>query len=415
MAKDNITKASVDRMRPGAVLWDSVVSGFAVRCQVAAKVYVVKYRTGARQRWHTIGKHGAPWTPQVARNEAKRILGTVAGGGDPAATRDERKAAGTLAEAVARFKDMHIAKLRSSAAVNSLFDRFILPRIGTKVVCDVRRRDVAELLDDVEGRAGPRAADKTLAAVRSFFNWHARRDSDFISPIVPGMARTRPGERARDRVLSDDEIRLLWPLLNDTRPLVFGAVLRVLLLTGQRRSEVAGMRWDELDTDDRLWTIPALRFKSGRLHAVPLTQPVWEIIAAQPRLGEYVFSTTGRAPVSGYSKAKATLDSAMAAKLAERDGNDAMLPPRWTLHDLRRTAMSLMTRHGIPHFIADRVLGHALAGVGAVYDRHGYLAEKRHALETLARAMKDILNPHARNKVVPLAHARHVMPNAAAG
>lgn len=414
MAKGKITKSTVDRMRPGDVLWDSSVTGFAVRCQVAAKIYAVKYRAGDRQRWHTIGKHGAPWTPEKARTQSKRILGAVADGGDPAVDRDERKSAGTLAEAVDRFKALHVAKLRSSAEVESLFDRFILPKLGASAIGDIRRRDVAELLDDVESKAGPRAADKTLAAVRSFFNWHARRDGDFVSPIVPGMARTRPKERERDRVLGNDEIRLIWPLLEQTRPPVFGALLRVLLLTGQRRDEVAGMRWDELDTAGRLWTIPAERYKSKHPHVVPLTPQVWAVVAAQLRFGDFVFTTRGDVPFSGYSKAKAALDSAIAARLAERDGDGAKPLPRWTLHDLRRTAKTLMTRHGVGNFLADRVLGHVISGVSRVYDRHDYLAEKRHALEVLAGVVERIVAGEADAKVVPLTKASRRLKEPAA-
>jgi integrase len=182
------------------------------------------------------------------------------------------------------------------------------------------------------------------------------------------MTRTSIAARARDRVLNDTEIKALWQALLHI-PYPFGPFTHLLLLTAQRRDEVANMRWSEIDGD--LWTIPRERYKNGRANTVPLTEPVQSILAALPRSGEYVFTTTGHTPISGFSKAKAAIDRASGVM-------------GWRLHDLRRTARSLMSRAGISSEIAERVLGHAIPGVAGVYDRHGYVPEKRDALQRLA-------------------------------
>jgi integrase len=215
-----------------------------------------------------------------------------------------------------------------------------------------------------------------LAVIRKMFNWHAARDERFLSPLVQGMTRTSLTARARDRVLSDDEIRNLWRALEHV-PYPFGPFVKLLLLTAQRRDEVAHMRWAEIDGN--LWVIPRERYKNGRANAVPLSDSVQRILSSIPRTSEYVFTTTGRTPISGYSKAKAAVDKASGVG-------------SWRFHDLRRTARSLMSRAGVSSDIAERVLGHAIPGVAGVYDRHSYTPEKRQALEKLADAIARLID-----------------------
>jgi integrase len=232
-------------------------------------------------------------------------------------------------------------------------------------------------------------ADRVLAHVRKAFNWQAARDDQFNPPIVRGMARTKPAERARKRILSDDEIRDLWAALDQANvPEPFPRLVRTLLLTAQRREEVAGMRADEIEGDT--WIIPAERYKTNLPNAVPLTAAARAHLGALPKKG-FVFSTTdGKRPFSGFSKAKVALDNKI-AEIRKQEGRKPM--PHWVFHDLRRTARSLMSRAGVPSDIAERVLGHAIPGVRGVYDRHAYEAEKRHALEQLAGLINRILDP----------------------
>ena len=262
------------------------------------------------------------------------------------------------------------------------------PRIGAKSIYDVTRLDVVELLDACEDTAGPVMADRTLAMLRKAFRWWAARDDQFSPPIVPGMARTKPKERARSRVLSDQEIRDLWRALDTgkvSRP--FAAFVRALLLTCQRRDEVSRMAWQEIDGD--IWEIPAERYKTGQPNAVPLTKAVRELIG-EPKKAGFVFTTDGAHSISGYSKAKRVLDAAI-TELRKAEKREPM--PGWRLHDLRRSGRSLMSRAGVPTDHAERVLGHVIGGMRHTYDRHAYEAEKKSALERLAALVGEILNP----------------------
>jgi integrase len=258
------------------------------------------------------------------------------------------------------------------------------------------------MLDEIEDEHGPVMADRTLAHLRKALTWYAARDDEFNSPIVRGMARTKPKERARQRVLTDDEIRDLWAAL-DTIAGPFPAIVRTLLLTAQRREEVAQMQLPELEDD--LWTIPEERYKTGLVHAVPLSTAARAVIDKARAISKptkarpFVFSTTaGKRSFAGFSKARRDLDAAI-TNIRTEAGRDPM--PHWTLHDLRRTARTLMTRAGVHPDIAERVLGHVIPGVRGVYDRWEYIDEKRDALTKLAALVERILNPPTGN-VVPM-------------
>lgn len=212
-------------------------------------------------------------------------------------------------------------------------------------------------------------------------NWYARRTDDFRSPIVRGMART---EVARDRVLNDDELRAIWKVTGPGP--VFGAFVRFLLLTGARRNEVAEMKWTEIAGGD--WTLPAVRNKTGQELVRPLSRTALEIVEGLPKLGDWVFTRTGRAPLSDLGRSKAELDSASGTQ-------------GWTLHDCRRSARSLMSRAGVPSDHAERCLGHVIGGVRGVYDRHLYREEMLLAYERLSALIASIVDPQP--NVIPLA------------
>lgn len=370
--------------------------------------------------------------PTVSLAEARKAAGAAAGqlrAGEVPPTVDEvaaararaaqRETASTVGALAALFIEKYAKaarapsdprpRLRSWGEVDRILKVYVLPTWKARAVAGIKRRDVAELLDAIESNNGPVMADRVLAWLRKMFNWHATRDDDFVSPIVKGMARTKPRERARDRVLSDDEIRALWESTATTEPATFGALVRMLLLTAQRREEAAQMRRGELDGET--WTIPASRYKTGRANVVPLPKAAVKIIAAQPSWEEredkqpvdYVFTTTGHRAFAGFSKAKRDLDADMLAVLRKSDPEATL--PAWTIHDLRRTARSLMSRAGVPAEHAERVLGHVIAGIQGTYDRHAYVDEKRAALEKLAALIDRIINPPAEN-VAPIAAAR---------
>jgi integrase len=247
-----------------------------------------------------------------------------------------------------------------------VFDRLVLPVLGDRPIGDIRRSEIVRLLDDISDHRGPRAAGLTLNYLGKVFNWHASRDDDFRSPIVRGMAKQK--SKARDRILSDDEMRLVWSAADGAG--VFGRYLQFLLLTATRRNEAAQMVRAEVA--DGVWTIPAERMKAGVEHVVPLSAAALDVLAKLPKSSEFIFTTNGVSPLGGFGYFKRVLDEAVP------------LSKPWTLHDLRRTARSLLSRAGVSPDVAERCLAHAIGGVQAVYNRHTYLEEKRDAYERLA-------------------------------
>jgi integrase len=249
---------------------------------------------------------------------------------------------------------------------------------------DIKRKIMVGLLDKVEDHSGATSAHMVLAVVGRIMNWHATRDEDYSSPIVRGMSRIKPRERARSRILTDDELRAVWKT-TEQRTDPFAAMVRYLLLTAARRTEAAAMTWDELDGTD--WILPAARDKGKNGVVRPLSKAAQELLDARPRIEgcPYVFSY-GKSPL-GYSRHKAELDQACGVT-------------GWVLHDLRRTARSLMSRAGVPVDHAERCLGHVIGGVRGVYDRHEFREEKRLAFEALAGLVERIVNPQP--NIVPL-------------
>ena len=302
----------------------------------------------------------------------------------------------TVADLLDGFLNRYVekeARLRSAQTIRSAFDRLVKPAIGGLGIYDVRRSHARRQSRRAYRPHGPVMADRTLAYLRKAFHWRATRDDEFRSPIVKGMARTKPKERARDRILADDEIRDLWAALDELdRPACYGSYVRFLLYTAARRGEAAKMEWLELKGD--VWTVPGKRYKNKQDHAVPLSEPARDLIGDRPKdaaAQPFVFSTScGQLPLSPQGDTKRILDKHI-AKIRKSAGREPM--SHWTLHDLRRTARSLMSRAGVEADHAERAIGHAIAGVRAVYGHHDYLDEKRKAFEALAGQIDRILHP----------------------
>jgi integrase len=256
-------------------------------------------------------------------------------------------------------------------------------RLGPRQIEEIRRSDIIRLLDKIAAERGPSMADLTLAFLRRILSWHASRSDDFRSPIVPGMARVRPASRRRQRILSDDEIRAVWRA-SEAQQGPFAKLVQFLLLTGARRTEASGLRWDELDGAD--WLLPAARNKVGQDLLRPLSATAQQLLERMPRIGPFVFTITGRNAISGFTAFKRAFDQAC-------DVRD------WTIHDLRRTSRSLMARAGVPSDHAEHCLGHVLGGVRGTYDRHSYHSEKARAYEALAALLERIIDPPAGNVV----------------
>lgn len=367
----------VHYFRDAVVQGRRIPAGLGVRVTAAGvKAFVLNYRIGGVERRYTIGKW-PDWSALDAVKEARQLRQKIDRGEDPMSARTAKPAEPT--KTVADVLDLFLArhKLRRPGQYEDSFKRLVKPAIGALPIGDLKRRHVIDMLDSIEDDSGPVMATRALAYLRSALNWYATRDDEFVVPIVKGMARSNSSDRARTRILNDDEIRVLWPAFGQVGN--FGAACRIMLLTGTRKAEATGMLWSELDGET--WTIPAARYKTAKDHAVPLSAVARAIIAAQPDAGPRVFPGQRGTLLSHGGHGKAAIDKAAPG-----------LAP-WTVHDIRRTARSLMSRAGVRPDIAERVLGHAIQGVGGVYDRHAYLDEKRNAVERLAELVDRILNP----------------------
>jgi integrase len=388
-----ITKRVVDALEPGAIIADTEIKGFVARRLPSGVVsYGYRYRSkSGKQRWLPLGLHGAI-TPDEARGLAKRAAGDVAHGRDPQAERASARAA--AANTVDKVLDDYLArnvgarKLRSAGAVASMFTRLVRPQFGERSIYTLGRQDILDLLDVIEDDNGPVMADRTLSNLRAAFNWYSIRDPKFNSPIIPGMARTKTSERARSRVLDDQEVRDLWVALEEM-PAPYAAFLRTLLLSGQRRDEVRYAQWQEIGGG--LWTVPGTRNKTKRDLVIPITPAIeTQFVKANPRReGAFIFSRdSGSRPLGSLS----TLKRCLEAKIKARRGKPLA---NWRTHDLRRTARTLLSRAGVNSDISERVLGHVMPGVRGTYDRFAYVDEKRDALEKLAALIDRILHPDA--------------------
>jgi integrase len=265
-------------------------------------------------------------------------------------------------------------------------------------VARVTRRDVISLLDEIEDEAGPYVRNHATAAIRKMFSWATSRDPELANPTIR-LVMKRVTER--DHVLSDTEIRNVW-LATDRLISIFCPFTKLLLLTAQRRTEVAGMTWSELgDLDQAVWRIPSNRTKNGISQDVPRSPAAVHVLRQVPAIGPYVFTSDGKTSVSGYSNFKHSLDSAITvARRHEASQNGAdpgSIKPmeRWTFHDLRRTAATIMAKQDVPPHVVEKLLNHTsgtISGVAKIYNRHEYWEERKTAVEVLAEYIKNIVS-----------------------
>jgi integrase len=373
----SVRKARAEEGADRTIFWDAKTTGFGLQVTAAGhKSFVVQYRAKGRSRRMKID---GTLNLEAARKRARALIGEVAHDRDPLGER--RAEVARERDTLQAIADTYFAregkKLRTADERRRTFARLVYPVIGSRPIEEIRRSDIVRLLDDIEDENGPVMADRTLAYIRKVMNWHASRSDEFRSPIVRGMARTSNKERARARILSDDELRTVWKAVDATAG-PFGAFVRFLLLTGARRAEAAGAAWDEIK--DGVWLLPAARNKVKRDLARPLSGAAQSVLAGLPKIGRHVFTSDGVTPLGGFSKPKERLDAICGVK-------------DWTLHDLRRTARSLLSRAGISSDIAERCLGHVMPGVRGVYDRHEYHEEKKRAFEALAAQIARIVDP----------------------
>jgi integrase len=435
--KKKLTVRGINALKPANpgnryVVWDTEVPNFGLRVTDAGKIsFIVMRRVDGKLLRRVVAEHrtGADYTEGLlsnARDGARRALEDMRQGVDPkqkrAIAHKERLAAqansfGVVAE---DFIRRHVLpKLKTGKEVESAIRRELIPVWSNRPIGEITRRDVVKLLEKVVDDGRPYVAHHLLAHLSKLFNWAIVRDVYGLnaSPITRGMATAIIGpKKPRQRVLNDTELREIWQATEAT-PYPFGLFVRMLLATGQRLREVANARWSEFDLDSALWTISPERMKGDAAHEVPLSPLAVEILRSisvdEKRRRDpsaYVFSTTaGRAPISGFSKAKIALDRLLAEMRAKAalEGEQAAALPGWVFHDLRRTMRTNLSGLPVPDLVAELVIAHAKPGLHKVYDQHAYRDEKRRALELWAAKLLSIVEPErGDSKVVSLAVAR---------
>ncbi|WP_158246602.1 site-specific integrase [Erythrobacter sp. SAORIC-644] len=330
------------------------------------KSFYIRFRYGLVQKHPMLGVYPR-MSLATAREKANDWLRQADEGIDPS---KRKRSSNMKVEAVCReFVRLHAqARNKSWRESERILEREFIETFGQRDIREIKRFDVLEILDAAVARGSTYQANRILATIRKLYNWCIERGIVESSPIVGMKAPTK--EISRERVLDDDELKaLLRACRNDAYP--FRQYVPLLLATATRRAELAEMRWSEIEGDK--WVIPAERAKNGKPHVVPLSRFAQEVLTEVPRFldCDFVFTTTHRSPVSGFSK--------MVRRLSEGSGTSG-----WRLHDLRRTAASGMARLRVAPHVIERVLNHisgTISGVAAVYNRYGYDDEKADALE----------------------------------
>jgi integrase len=368
MRKALSTKA-IEAFKPQAKRYevhDILCPGFSLRVfPTGRKVFTVKYRYGLKQRRLPIGVH-----PRIslveARNKAIEALRLIDEGIDPAA---RRRQLSMKVEAICSdfIRQYARPRNRSWKEAERILEREFVAAHGQRDIREIKRHDILELMDGAIERGASYQANRIHSNLRKLFNWCMERGIVEVSPVMGTKPPTR--EQARDRVLTDDEIRAVLKVCAN-EPYPFGQFVPLLLATAQRRGEVSQMKWSQLDLDAKQWVIPAELSKNGKSHVVPLHDFAIRLLAKIPQLDcDWVFTTTRRSPISGFSKALRHIQAQ-----SETSG--------WRFHDLRRTAASGMAREGIAPHVVEKALNHVsgiISGLSAVYNRYGYNSEQRDA------------------------------------
>jgi integrase len=398
---------------PGKVVEhpDKLVPGLRLRVSGAGKRWIVRARMGGTVRTATLGPYGrndGELTLVAARMAAVAMLDGAKAGVIPL-PRSPRRAKGDGELTVTKAAEQFIRYctvdrgMKNPDAYRWQLDKYFLPAVGAWQIKAVTKPDIRSIISTVRDDHGLTTARRVGATVKLLFKWAAVED---IIAVDPAISIPLPGKNVvRERTLTDTEIKALWQATdpaNDPRKLngagrvaphpsqyPWGPFFRLSLLLGQRRGEIATMKWSALDLAAATWAMTSDETKSERAHLVPLPSAAVDILNSLPRLADcdHVFSTTGSGPIRDFSGAKGVLDIAMADCLK---ATDAALPP-WRLHDLRRTMSTNLAKLGVEPFVRRRVLNHALEGVDAVYDQFDYLEPKRVALNKWATALAGIV------------------------
>lgn len=406
MPIQSITIRTVQSIKPDPkrdiYVWDPRLKGFGLRTTPSgAQSFVFQFRVaGGAARRKTIGPVGSPWTPQTARKEAERLLIQVYRGIDPV---EAQRAAKRKKEELNfraycdKFTELYLKQNWRGTwrAAECTLRNVVIPRWGTRSIHEITRADIVKVMDDYSDR--PARRKEIHSVLRKLFNWAADRQDIEFSPLA-GMKAPK-AVPARRRVLNDEELVALWKA-SEWAGWPWGPYVRMLILTMQRRQEVAKMDWAEIDLVARRWTLPAERAKNDEEHINPLSSlAVVELKRLGPKPNGLVFTTTGTTPVSGFFKGRAALHEIMLAYMIERraqSGGDtgSVEIPNWRLHDIRRTGATNLQSLGVPVEVTESVLNHisgTRAGVAGIYNRYKYDAEKRTALDAWDAKLQSLI------------------------
>jgi integrase len=412
--RKKLTDLFVEKLKPPAEgrveIFDTTFPGLALRVtSTGHKSWSTYYWAAGRHRRYTIGAYPV-FKPADARKAASEALHRVEAGGDPSEEKRARRTAPapedlTFAAVARRYLKQQVEKNTAASTYREtmrIIEQDVIPVWGKRPIGSIARRDVSALVDAKAESGAEVQANRVLARLKTLFGWAVGKDLIEVNPCDGLKPPTK--ERARDRVLTDEEICVFWKGC-DELGWPFGPLFKLLLLTAQRRDEVASIERSEIDFERRVWSLPREKVKNDQGHDVALSAQAIGLLTTLPRIGVkegLIFTTNGRTAVSGFSRAKERLDALM----ANAAGHE--IEP-WILHDLRRTATTGMAWIRCPPHVVDKILNHAsgtIRGVAAVYNRHAYLDERRAALEVWGRAVEAIVSGAEAANVVELAKAR---------
>jgi integrase len=375
MATGKVTVAALNGLQ--GWLWCSQCVGFGARRQRKGVFYYLRYRHQGRQVMHSIGRHGAPWTPETARNEARRLLGVLSTGIDPCAQ-------AFVGEGFATAIYRYLERKRTALKPRSFYDieRYLRDRaapLHSLHLDEIDRRKIAALLGQIETNSGPVSRNRARSALSAFFSWCIAEGLLDLNPVTGTAKASQNG--SRERVLSHHELRQLWHTLRQINA-GFADIIRLLLLTGARRNEIGQLVWGEIDFKRGMIVLGPERTKNRKTFELPLSTQALAILERQHRRNstEFVFSDKG---YQDWDRAKQRLDR----KLGIAD---------WHLHDLRRTCATQLGELGIlPHYV-EAILNHASGhkrGVAGTYNRARYADDMRAALQRWADHLDQITGP----------------------
>ena len=385
---------------------DSIIPQLALRMNASGeKRYVVRTRIAGRQVRKTLGDP-AVISLDEARDLAGDVLKYAKRGVDILEQR--KKEAEDAADAATAAQRLEWTKIREQFVedyakpnqrqweeTERILKTYVDPEWKGRLLTAIDRDDVLELVQKIKKRSGVYMANRTLAHVRKLFNWAALQPKMLkATPIVRGMAQ--PGEKSRDRVLSDDELGAIWKAA-DTLPSPFRQYVHLLMLTGQRTGEIKSLEWSEINSADALIEFSGAKYKNKRPHVLPMTPMVAEIVETLPRFDkcDYAVTTNGKTAIDCDTYLKDKLDEAIKAA-----GHKPIKD--WRPHDIRRTVRTNLSKLGIPSDIGERVMGHVIGGVRGVYDRHSFNDEKRRALTAWEGYLSRVIGRTKGDNVVSL-------------